>query len=150
MKIRSGVLVACMVVVPAMAMFSHHVRLPAGVGDAIRSIVASATRITPADGRPTAKPAAVDGPTPVDVAAVRARLGELGASMIECRSLPGSRGTHVASCRIAVDSHGELERVFHATAPTPEAALRDLLDDVETWRDRVAARRTRPGPTAAF
>lgn len=150
MKFRSGVLVACMVVVPAVAMVSHRVRLPSGMVDAGCAILARAAGIGGSSGGPAPTAAVARGAAPIDVAAVRERLEALGATAIESRSLPGSGNTHVASCRIAVDAHGELERVFHATAPTPAAALRDLLDDVETWRDRVTAGRPQPGAGTAF
>lgn len=139
-----------MVVVPAIAMFSHRVRLPDGIGDAFRSLVARTPRVGGSAGAPAPAPGATSGQSQADVTAVRSRLGEIGATAIDCRRVPGSRSMHVASCRIAVDAQGELERVFHATAPNADAALRDLLDDVETWRDRVAERPEQPGAAATF
>lgn len=68
------------------------------------------------------------------------RLVGLGASAIECRSLDSTAGTHVASCRIAMDSSGQLHRVFQAAGPSPAQAVSSLADQVESWRARLAAR----------
>jgi hypothetical protein len=68
------------------------------------------------------------------------RLVGLGASAIECRSLDPTVGTHVASCRIAMDSSGQLHRVFQAAGPSPGQAVSSLADQVESWRARLAAR----------
>ncbi|MFM8579337.1 MAG: hypothetical protein ACKOCN_11165 [Planctomycetaceae bacterium] len=77
-------------------------------------------------------------------------LTALGAVEIEChrsvRPLPqgrmgtdGSIGLHVASCRLPVDPSGQLVRIFHAQADTPEVALNRLRLEVQAWKARVAA-----------
>lgn len=162
MKIRSSLLVACIVVVPLIAMFSH--RIPpatrAAVGQWLRDVArGSRPGAPPAAARAAVAPpapetgvrpavaAAAEGPRVVPVAAVvpvtRAagaaesasfeQLRALGAVAIECRPLLGAGG-HVASCRVPVDGEGQLERVFQATGTDPAAAADKLLFDVNTWR----------------
>jgi len=161
MKIRSSLLVACIVVVPLIAMFSH--RVP----PAVRTAALSWLRDTVRGGRPQAPvaPAPVaapmqpvaampattggqtaDGPNVVPVVAVVAppshaslrRLQELGAVEIDCRPLPGAGG-HVASCRVPVDGAGQLQRVFQAAGEDPSAAADKLLHDVHSWRSGAPA-----------
>ena len=157
MKIRSTLLVACIVVVPLIAMFSH--RVPPAVRTAALAWLRDAMRggrvVSPAVPAPVAVPVppvaardAVDGPRVVPVAAVAPaaapaheslqRLQELGAVEIDCRPLPGSGG-HVASCRVPVDGAGQLQRVFQAAGDDPATAADKLLHDVNAWRGGAAA-----------
>lgn len=160
MKIRSAVLLACMLVVPALAMFSH--RVPADVRAAVRAAcesvmarwttaaepVAVAARVTEEPAPPpVAAPPAVVAPvtipsTPVVVNAgdAEVRLRAAGASAVECRPVDGGAGTHVASCRVGLDATGQLVRVFHASGPDAASAVQALLVDVLAWNERVARR----------
>lgn len=168
MRVRSFLLGACMVVVPALAMFSHHV--PPEVTAAVRQIVTGRLPSRLAGGQPAAPPPAVPAtaaqpPVGPPVAAVPAsapvppvaaspavppsaagrraiedRLLEMGATAIECQPLPGGGGALLASCRVAADASGQLQRLFQAVGPEPTAALETLRADVEAWRRRTAAR----------
>ena len=178
MRVRSLLLVVCMVVVPALAMFSHHV--PPEVAAAIRQFVSGrqpprSTKATPAipspaipsPASPTTAGQAADAPpsSPVAAAAATAaaplppatvpatmavpasgrraiedRLLELGATAIECQPLPGGSGSLLASCRVAADASGQLQRLFQAVGPEPTVALETLRSEVEAWRRRTAAR----------
>lgn len=158
MRVRSLLLGVCMVVVPALALFSHHI--PPGLTAAVRATVSrrvaawwartepdevprDTAALPPAD--PPAPPTAAGGlqPNPNGSTAARRtvedRLLELGATAIECQPLPGGSGTLVASCRVAVDASGQLQRVFQAAGPEPTAALERLLAEVRSWRQRAAA-----------
>lgn len=167
MKFRTSLILVCMTVVPALALFSH--RVPGEVRSVIRcrlwepieSWVASLSRPRPraapktmpagdhhdpltapvslaTDARP---PVAADGPVfePSPAPTPRETLASLGAVAIDCRSLDGVSGTHVAACRVAVDDAGQLHRVFQAAGPTPDEALAALLEAVRGWRQRLAA-----------
>lgn len=151
MRIRSGLLVACMVVVPLIAMFSH--RLPPGTRAAIVDFLRRPPRLDPV--RPVPGAVAVQAPvatTPaasapaqhvVPVVAMSTvsesdtsawqRLRTLGAVALDCRPLQGGTG-HVATCRVPVDAAGQLERVFQATGPDSTAAMDNLLREVVAWR----------------
>lgn len=157
MKVRACVLVVCMTVVPGLAMFSHHV--PADVRQAARchlwQPVADWLRTSePAAGVTAPVPAAPvveTAPAPASPAADQFgrpaavnRLVELGAVGIEVRPLDGVSGTHVASCRVAMDAGGQLHRVFQAPGTDPGEATRVLAQQVEAWRDRLAARALPP------
>lgn len=166
MKIRSALLFACMLVVPAMAMFSH--RIPADVRAAARAgfdrlvsrwktpapppaAVTGATAVpievgphapTPSGTPPAVAPPVTIGSTPVRTMAGNAadRLREAGASTIDCRQVEGVTGMHVASCRVGLDASGQLVRVFHASGADAESAVRSLLADVLAWKERMAHR----------
>ncbi len=169
MKVRTCVIFACMTIVPALAMFSHH--LPAGVREALRNRVwepvedwvASLTKREPAKIRSVGSTATVDTPsetptapapeavpTSAPQAAVAAAspstdaLVALGATAIDCRPFDGLAGTHVASCRVAVDPAGQLHRVFQAAGPSPDEAYASLLDTIRAWQERVASRAATP------
>lgn len=172
MKVRTCVIFACMTIVPALAMFSH--RLPAGVRDAMRTRlwepvedwVASLARREPAKtGTVSSEPAAVEArgepsiepmpgtlPVPGGAVTIAAQpqssssevLASLGATAIDCRPFDGLAGTHVASCRVAVDTAGQLHRVFQAAGTSPDAAYASLLDTVRAWKERTASRSATP------
>jgi hypothetical protein len=155
MKFRSSLLVALMVIVPGLAMFSHHV--PAGAAEAARRIVMEPVTAwveawrgaapAPAQRDGSALPAfehvpdAPVGVTEADRTAVRERLTSLGAVTLECRSAPGDAAEHVATCRVPLDAEGQLQRVFQATGHDALAAERRLLEDVTAWIDRQRSRR---------
>jgi len=176
MKIRSSLLVACIVVVPLIAMFSH--RMPpaarAAVSRWLRDVAAGSHSAGPpvhasrpgvhAVAEPTVSPAiatapVAEGPRVVPVAAVvpavereagasgrLEQLRALGATAIDCRPLPGAGG-HVASCRVPVDGAGQLERVFQATGADPGAAADKLFGVVNAWQRGATAE---PGRTMRF
>jgi hypothetical protein len=174
MRARTLLLAACMVVVPLLAMVSHHLppqlattacatlwkplaeRL--GWADAgpsrssaprvaASSMDDSALPAAVAAGPGSAAPPAVPTPGPVmpAFAALQAdprrmwedRLVELGAATIDCQPVPGGAGGLVASCRVAVDPAGQLQRVFQAAGADPPAALQRLAEDVEAWKRRT-------------
>ena len=180
MKVRTSVLVVCMTVVPALAMFSHHV--PAGLRDAARRhlwepVVAwlrpaeDAVAALPEPPPPTADQATATSPTsepPAQVAAAAPlpvaageppatvapsaadRLAALGAVAVEVRPLEGVAGMHVASCRVAMDAAGQLHRVFQAPGPDPAAATAALAGQVAAWRERMASRAAAPAPAGSL
>jgi len=143
-----------MVVVPALALFSHHV--PPEVAAAVRTLASGRSpawfgRAPRAAGGADAAVAAVSQPPPSETPAtvptpadsgrrvIEERLLELGATAIECQPLPGEAGTLLASCRVAADASGQLQRLFQAVGPEPTAALDTLRADVEAWRIRTAS-----------
>jgi hypothetical protein len=160
MKLRSLLLLTCMVVVPLTAMFSH--RLQGGLRHAIRrSVWEPATawlggvttargaarkcpdeplRPVPDDGAVLSGVVAVGQDSSREIDALRARLSQVGAVGVECRPLPGSPGDHVAMCRLPVDAAGHLHRVFQAIGPDAHTAQRRLVVDVEAWLQRTASR----------
>lgn len=163
MTVRTCVLAACMIVVPGLALCSHH--LPAEVRAAARCDVwqplASRVQAWFASDAAPSPPAARDelvglstengtaipaiphppsAPIGPEQESADQRLAALGAAAVECRPLESGGGLHVASCRVALDAAGQLHRVFQAAGPSPAAAAAALADQVEAWRDRWAAR----------
>jgi hypothetical protein len=163
MKVRTCVIFACMTVVPAIALFSHW--LPASLRDAARVrlwepveawvaslakrpdtvaeiATASTPEPTPASESvvPAMIPATPLAPTqPASLpSASKEALASLGAVSIDCRPFDGLAGTHVASCRVPVDTAGQLHRVFQAAGGNPAEAMDALLDTVRAWKQRVA------------
>lgn len=169
MRIRTFLLVACMVVVPMLAMFSH--RFPAGtraaVGEFFRDLVGAIPpvarpQVAPAPAaeapaiqstvsaaavpsRPAVDPPAVVTPTPTAREAVAPVQPE---SLDRLRDLGAvavaclpleGNRGHVATCRLPVDAAGQLERVFQATGPDPVSAADQLLRDVTAWKAGSAA-----------
>lgn len=173
MRVRTLLLGACMVVVPLLAMFSHH--LPPNLAATTREMLwdplaawagwqtAQAPPASPpapdepADVSPPVAVRAVPEPAPPRMAeavlpapafaapdaserrGLEGRLVQLGATAISCQPLPGGSGT-VASCRLAVDPAGELQRVFQSAGPDAGAALGQLVAEVEAWKQRTASR----------
>lgn len=162
MTLRTCVMAACMIVVPGLALCSHH--LPSDVRSAARwdlwqtlaarveawcaparaavpaaeageSVAPTGPATTPSQAAPDQAPAT---PGPSSETGEK-RLAALGAGAVECRPLE-SGGLYVASCRVALDAAGQLHRVFQATGPTPPAAVAALAEQVEAWRARWAAR----------
>lgn len=161
MIVRTSLMVACMIVVPGLALCSHH--LPAELRAAARceiwQPVASRVqswftssdhqkKVEPFEALPAWDGMAVEPPSaPVadDADATDAqRLAALGAVAVDCRPLEAGSGMHVASCRIAMDAAGQLHRVFQAAGPTPDAATAALVAQVDAWRQRLAMRATSP------
>jgi hypothetical protein len=75
-------------------------------------------------------------------------LVKLGAVAIRCEPLAGHEGMHVGSCHVAIDSSGQLQRVFQAAGADPDTALEHLLDEVTAWRGRAAVRQAGDMPAA--
>lgn len=167
MRVRSLLLGVCMVVVPLLAMFSHHLppRLfvtarksvwepvaawagwkpspaprPSLVPDPPEPRPAPAVAAQPSAARGAVLPAAAlgDSASP-DRRTLESRLAQLGATAIDCQPLPGGSDI-LASCRVAVDPAGELQRVFQAAGVDASAALGRLVAEVEAWRHRTASR----------
>jgi len=151
MLFRSAVLLACLAVVPFLAMFSHKIprewrvsprtaaRVPPAPAD-------SPSPAAPADSRPSAGPAASGPPAELAAATVAAdppatveeQLRNLGAVSIACVPLAG--GTiHRCSCRVAADPSGQLQRVFQTSNPDPSVGMRNLLGQVQFWKHRLAS-----------
>jgi len=173
MRVRSLLLGICMVVVPLLAMFSHHLPPrffvtarktvwepvaawagwnPAPAPPRSAAIVAQPeARPAQAVAAPTPQPssarasaavlpvAAVESFTSPDRRAIEGRLAQLGATAIDCQPVPGGSDI-LASCRVAVDPAGQLQRVFQATGADASAALGRLVAEVEAWRHRTASR----------
>jgi hypothetical protein len=174
MRVRTLLLCACMVVVPLLAMFSHH--LPPNLAVTARKTLwepvaewagwkpAQTARSSPPapaqpDAGPTPPVAAVATPqtAPLQASAavtpspqfatadapdrrgLEGRLAQLGATSIGCQPLQGGSGM-LASCRVAVDPAGELQRVFQAAGDDASAALGRLVAEVEAWKHRTASR----------
>lgn len=169
MKIRSSLLVACIVVVPLIAMFSHRVPPAArtAVAQWLRDVAGGSRSVTPPipsqaaalppAGDQAARPAitappATEGPRIVPVTAVvpipgpgndgeRESLERLRAlGAVTIECRPVlGAGGHIASCRVPVDGAGQLERVFQATGADPAAAAAKLLGDVNAWQRGTTA-----------
>jgi len=157
MKVRTSLIVACMTVVPGLALFSH--RLPGEVRGLVWSrlwkpVAAGAELLTRENRAETssdvgpveaeASPvAAADGEAAGSRAAAQAvapapeQLTGMGAFAIDCRPLDGGAGRHVASCRVAVDATGQLHRVFQAAGRSPDEAVAGLTAAVRDWRLRA-------------
>jgi hypothetical protein len=168
MKVRTSLIFACMTVVPALALFSH--RLPGELRARVRSglwqpLVSWADfhreACQPAPGDPAGEPpvsvaqAAQPAPAPPPQSSPAADsfssvepLKRLGAVAVDCRPLDGVAGTHVASCRVAVDAAGQLHRVFQAAGTSPEEALAALTVIVRDWQARVVSRAATVGDPA--
>jgi hypothetical protein len=178
MKFRTCLLAVCMVVVPTLAMFSHH--LPADTRRSVRDCVHGvhgwiagtlASIGTPSVSTAAAPDADAESPAPApardsgwsdaaDTAAVTDRplpalddagrhLANLGAESIECVALPGLAGRHLASCRVPLDAERQLHRVFQTEGVGTEAAMGRLLDEVAAWRQRQADRAAGAPPRAS-
>lgn len=159
MKLRSCLLLACMAIVPMVAMFSHKIprewraaaqRLARGEGLAappprrVETVVEAPPPPTDApDPAPPTSPVPTAPPAGEDLALVRAsvedKLQSLGAVSFECAPL-ASTGLHRCSCRMPADPSGQLQRVFQSSNPDPVVALRNLLGQVQFWKHRLASR----------
>jgi hypothetical protein len=212
MKVRSCVLVACMLVVPALALFSHltppaardflrcsicdplcqaisvidaalpfgsNTALPGGFNGPTPKPSAQATPLvtiaaeaavpsvsqTPAGGAVTAVEPVLTKPLPAGtisevavaasptadhdvprsqaewaaLATLRGHLATLGATAIDCRPQPGALPGYSSSCRLGIDTDGQLHRMFHGRGPDAAAAMQSLVDQIQSWRIQHAA-----------
>ena len=172
MRVRTLLLGACMVVVPLLAMFSHHLppdlvsmtrrtlweplaewagwqnpqkprsSSPSSAQPEVAPLVAAVA--TPQSSPTQVSEAVLPGPVfgsaaAPDRRALEGRLVQLGATSIGCQPLQGGSGI-VASCRVAVDPAGELQRVFQSAGADASAALGQLVVEVEAWKQRTASR----------
>jgi len=169
MKVRTCLIFFCMTVVPALALFSHRVpsELRARVRSCIWQPLAAAadsgtepSRNGPGDSAgesPGSGPqAALATPAPPRLSMSAGSVGtgvepltRLGAVAIDCRPLDPVAGTHMASCRVAVDAAGQLHRVFQAAGTSPEEALAVLTVVVRDWQERLVSRAALAGDPAA-
>jgi hypothetical protein len=76
---------------------------------------------------------------------IEIRLAELGAYAFDCATPADGSGLHRCSCRVAADSSGQLQRVFQAADRDPVAAMQNLLGQVQSWREQIAAAPTAEG-----
>jgi hypothetical protein len=157
MKIRSFLLFACMIVVPLLAMFSH--KIPPDFRQAARRHLWEPAQRALAGGETVPEPAAVAAmptvaisdtpvpPAPVHAAAsppanldeIEGRLAALGGFAVECAPVAADGGLHRCSCRVAADPSGQLQRVFQSSGRDPAAAMQQLLEQVEVWKERIAS-----------
>jgi len=177
MRVRSLLLGICMVVVPLLAMFSHH--LPPRLFVTARKTVwepvaawagwkrAPAPRSSPVPAPPAARPALAVAVPPAEARlavavlpaaacgdsassarrALEGRLAQLGGMAIDCQPLPGGPDM-LATCRVPVDPAGQLQRVFQAADENPEVALGQLLTEVKSWQRRSLATAPPTAPAA--
>jgi hypothetical protein len=83
---------------------------------------------------------AADGVGAERLRTIETSLTNMGAVSIRCQPLQGHDGMHVGSCQVAVDSGGQLQRVFQAAGNDPTAAMEHLLEEVTAWRSRIGSR----------
>lgn len=72
------------------------------------------------------------------------RLAALGAVGLKVKPPDDPSGVHVASCRVPVDTSGQLQRLFQASGPTHETSLERLAVQIEAWRSRIASAEASP------
>lgn len=179
MKIRTFLLLACMIVVPMLAMFSHkippdfrqaarrHLWEPAqralaggetapepAVVASMPTVAISETPVAPNPASPDRAPSFGEpGPAPSALARaaatppaspreIESRLAALGGFAVECVPVTGDGGMHRSSCRVAADPSGQLQRVFQSSGRDPAAAMQQLLEQVEVWKERMASNPT--------
>lgn len=157
MKIRSFLLFACMIVVPLLAMFSH--KIPRDFRQAARrhlwepaqrALTGAETALEPATvaAMPTvaiSEPPVTPPPMhaadsqPANLDEIEGRLAALGGFAVECAPVTADGGLHRCSCRVAADPSGQLQRVFQSSGRDPAAAMQQLLEQVEVWKERIAS-----------
>lgn len=89
-------------------------------------------------------PARAAAPPPASPREIESRLATLGGFAFECVPVTGDGGMHRCSCRVAVDPSGQLQRVFQSSGRDPAAAMQQLLEQVEVWKERMASNPTSP------
>lgn len=173
MKFRSFLLVACMVVVPLIAMFSH--RIPSGARAAVVAFlrdlagprppaVPVAPIMNPVPAAPPAVAPAAPATPPVNRAAAAEQAGAAPRVVPVAAAVPeveacgrlrdlgavaidcrplAGHDGHVASCRVPVDGSGQLERVFQASGADAATAAEALLREVSAWKAAAGAGPTR-------
>ncbi len=168
MKVRTCLIFACMIVVPGLALFSHQLpagfrdaartRIWEPIEAWATSVASSddlgteaatldVTLPGPGNCAPPAEPVSMACESPTAPASFQnaprsssaVALASLGASTIDCRPFEAVAGTHVASCRVAIDAAGQLQRVFQAAGRNPDEAMDALLDTVRAWKERQAS-----------
>ena len=76
---------------------------------------------------------------PGTVREIEGRLAALGGFAVECVPVTADGSLHRCACRVAADPSGQLQRVFQASGPEPVAAMEQLLEQVQAWKQRIAA-----------
>jgi len=85
--------------------------------------------------------------------ALEDRLRHLGAVAFAWTPLTTGTRVHGCSCSLAVDTTGQLHRVFHGAGSDPTAAADNLLAQIDAWQrtrspQPMATARAKLGPTA--
>ena len=73
-----------------------------------------------------------------ELQAIESQLALVGAVGFDCQPLAGGEGLHGCSCRVPVDSSGQLQRVFQAAGHDPLSAAISLREQVTSWKERSA------------
>lgn len=136
----------------------HHFWDPAqramtgGEAAAVPAVVASMPTVTisetvaPADPQPSfadsglapAVPTRAAVSPPASMREIEGRLAALGGFAVECVPVTGDGGIHHCSCRVAADPSGQLQRVFQSSGRDSAAAMQQLLEQVQAWKERIA------------
>lgn len=80
------------------------------------------------------------------ISSLRDQLIATGVRRLIVEPATDRRDLYHGSCRIAVDTQGELQRLFHAHASTESATFEKLLKQVHHWQQQVPARVTAKSP----
>ena len=80
------------------------------------------------------------------ISSLRDQLIATGVRRLIVEPAADRRDLYHGSCRIAVDTQGELQRLFHAHASTESATFEKLLKQVHHWQQQVPARVTAKSP----
>ena len=80
------------------------------------------------------------------ISSFRDQLIATGVRRLIVEPATDRRDWYHGSCRIAVDTQGELQRLFHAHASTESATFEKLLKQVHHWQQQVPARVTAKSP----
>jgi len=80
------------------------------------------------------------------ISSFRDQLIATGVRRLIVEPATDRRDWYHGSCRIAVDTQGELQRLFHAHASTESATFEKLLKQVHHWQQQVPARVTANSP----
>lgn len=87
-------------------------------------------------------PAQTAATPPASPREIESRLAALGGFAVECVPVTGAGGMHRCSCRVVADPSGQLQRVFQSSGSDPAAAMQQLLEQVEVWKERMASNPT--------
>ena len=80
------------------------------------------------------------------ISSFRDQLIATGVRRLIVEPATDRRDWYHGSCRIAVDTQGELQRLFHAHASTESATFEKLLKQVHHWQQQVPAHVTAKSP----
>jgi hypothetical protein len=110
------------------------------------TVAISETPVSPAPTQPFPEPGPA-APAPMPAAAgepanlheIEGRLAALGGFAVECAPVTADGDLHRCSCRVSADPSGQLQRVFQSSGRDPAAAMQQLLEQVEVWKERIAS-----------